>query len=355
MSALGAIASAVGAVAPIVGQTYLNRQNAKIAAQEQYNYQKKLMALQNEQNMMNWNAQAAYNSVGAQLVRMKAAGLSPTLIYGSGADGGIASAAPEVDTAPVDYNIQDPNLSGGINAGMSIYRAASEVKNIEAQTKLTQAKTLTEMWEAAIKSKDYNYADQIKNASLRLLGAQADELGTRSQVNEANVKKINEDTEYRKLVNWYYPELSDQSLAESRSRVSLNGAQIREINSKIRVNSKLVEKMDVEISKMYSEMELIASQKDLTDAQFLESRKRCQVMDSEIRKMASEIDLNEKELEYYIWNHPRTSSALGFRWNNSSSSGFNRDKISPTVSKAELIQMVSEMFGPEAAAHLNLD
>lgn len=352
MSVLGSLIAAGTSIATGLGSQAISRKNAELAAARQFDYQKKLMALQNQVNMENWNAQAAYNSVGAQVARMKAAGLSPTLIYGSGADGGIASAAPEVDTAPIDYSIQDPNLSGAINSGISVYKAASELENLESQTDLVKAKTLSEMMDVALKNKDYEYYDQLKAIQMDLLRSTTEKNRSDVLVNSANVKKIEADTKYRELVSMYYPQVIGQSLAESSSRIQLNSSQIREIDSKIRVNSKLCAKMDAEIAKMAAEIELIASQKDLSDAEFLESRKRCEKMDSEIRKMASEIGLNDMELQYYIWNHPRTSNFFGVRWNNSSADGKVRDKLSPTISNDELLMFVRERFGEEAAAQL---
>lgn len=278
---------------------------AAVNSKKSYKYTKKLMELQNEINRANWHEQAAYNSIGAQMARLRAAGLNTNLIYGAGADGGIASAAPEVSTTPMEYHMQDPNLGAAINSGLSVYRAAADLENTEARTELVKQQTFTEMYKAAIAAKDYEYADAIRNASIRLMSSQADKNLSDIEVNKQTIEKIAADVEFAKLVNTWYPSLSMQNIKESESRIALNAKQQRELDSKIRLNNKTVSRMDVEIEKLRKEIEWVSSQTDLTDAEFIESRKRCERYDAEIRKLGKEADFTDKEIEYYAWNHSK--------------------------------------------------
>lgn len=306
ISELGAAALATGA--SVVGQTAGNAVVSGVNAKKSYKYTKKLSEWQNEQNMLNWNTQAAYNSIGAQMARLRAAGLNTNLLYGSGADGGIASAAPEVNPTPMEFQMHDPNLGGAMATGLSVYQAAAELSNIEARTDLTKQQTLTEMYKTAIASKDYEFADAIKRAQLALFGSQTNLNLSSVEVNRATVKKINEDVAFQRLVNLFYPTLSLQNVKESESRISLNAQQERELQSKIRLNNKIVSRMDVEIEKLRKEIEWVSSQTDLSDAEFLESRKRCERMDAEITKLGKEAGLTDKEIEFYEWNHARVTS-----------------------------------------------
>lgn len=54
----------------------------------QYKYQTQAMELQQQYNKELWDYQNAYNTPQQQMERLKAAGLNPYLIYGSGASGG---------------------------------------------------------------------------------------------------------------------------------------------------------------------------------------------------------------------------------------------------------------------------
>ena len=306
LSELGAALVTAGAQAGL--QTAGNVAAASVNSKKSYKYTKKLAEWQNQQNMLNWNTQAAYNSVGAQLARLRAAGLNTNLLYGAGADGGIASAAPEVNPTPMEFQMSDPNLGGAMSTGLSVYQAAAELSNLEARTDLTKQQTLTEMYKTAIASKDYEFADAIKRAQLALFGSQTNLNLSSAEVNRVTVQKINEDTVYQRLVNTFYPALSLQNLKESESRISLNAQQERELQSKIRLNNKTVSRMDVEIEKLRKEIEWVSSQTDLTDAEFMESRKRCERMDAEITKLGKEAGLTDKEIEFYEWNHARTTS-----------------------------------------------
>lgn len=331
-------AAAVGAGAGVVQQG-INMLNADRSASQQYKYNKKLMKLQNNLNMQNWHEQAAYNSVGAQMARLKAAGLNTNLIYGAGADGGIASAAPEVSQPSVDYSIQDPNLSVGINAGMQFYRAQAELENIEAATALQKMQTLTEMYKAAIASKDYDWADRIKAATETELLSRADKAYSDIEVNKANIHLINKDTYLKQLMIQYYPELSQstldvnrQQIKESESRINLNASQIKEINSKIALNQKTISKMDTEISKMEAEIQLIYSQKDLTVQEIEESKARIEKYNSEITLLGKQANFTQKEIDYYVWNHSRvTTSTTGINIFGIGGSGTNQTINRPEV------------------------
>lgn len=68
---------------------------------------KRRQAEANKTNIEFWNMQNRYNTPTKQMERLKAAGLNPNLIYGSGsANTGVAGSIAPSKTAP--YNIKDP-------------------------------------------------------------------------------------------------------------------------------------------------------------------------------------------------------------------------------------------------------
>lgn len=306
---LEAIIPAVGALAGSLIQGEVNKSVADHNAKQTYKYNKQLLELQDQMNMRNWNTQAAYNSVGAQLARLKAAGLNTNLVYGAGADGGIASAAPEVGNAPMEYNMQSPNLAGGINSAVSLYQAAAEKENIEARTNLTKQQTLTEMYKAAIAAKDAKFAEAIKSAQLELLGAQAEEAKTSAAVNTANVSKINADRGLTEIIAYYYPLLADNTLSlgeqtrkESRSRINLNSKQMEEINARINVHKATADKLKAEIVKISYEIGKLYTSSLLDGAQVQGIAQGIKESQARIRKLGAEAGLTELEVDNYVFN-----------------------------------------------------
>lgn len=111
------------------------------AADKSFARTKELMALQQQYSLENWNRENAYNSPAAQMARLKAAGLNPNLVYGSGSAGvsGVAGSipTPQAAGAPVS-SVPDFSSAVGnaVNAAVGIAqakKAGSEViqKDIE--------------------------------------------------------------------------------------------------------------------------------------------------------------------------------------------------------------------------------
>lgn len=79
------------------------QQGHSISAQK--DAQKELMNHQFELNKQQWNAENEYNSPGAQMQRLKNAGLNPNLVYGSGAvTGNTTTQGPRAQFTHVDRN-----------------------------------------------------------------------------------------------------------------------------------------------------------------------------------------------------------------------------------------------------------
>lgn len=71
-------------------------------------YNLKLAQMQNQWNVEQWQRENDYNDPQAQIARLRAAGLNPDLIYGSGDISNVAAASPQMTSgapsAPVDYS-----------------------------------------------------------------------------------------------------------------------------------------------------------------------------------------------------------------------------------------------------------
>lgn len=104
------------------------------ANKRQFKFQQQAMAKQQEYNKELWDYQNAYNTPQQQMERLKAAGLNPRLIYGSGA----ASAGNAGPIAPTEVpsrqatkqEFSDPNMTRLIARQMDAQFAATQ-QNME--------------------------------------------------------------------------------------------------------------------------------------------------------------------------------------------------------------------------------
>lgn len=141
----GSGAGVVGALLEVGGAIY-SSQVAKrntdktIAAnkeQAQYAYSKDTEA---------WNRQNAYNSPQNQMARLKAAGLNPNLIYGTGsASTGNSAQMPKYNAPGISYDYKPAiNLPATLSAYQDFSMRQAQTDNIKAQTQNIKARTLSE-------------------------------------------------------------------------------------------------------------------------------------------------------------------------------------------------------------------
>lgn len=115
-------------------------------------------------NLQFWNLQNQYNAPASTVSRLKAAGLNPNLIYGNGQ--AITPASEISQAQPLDYTKGFQNLGNSAHLGLSDYlmvrNSDAQVKNLEANTGLTNAKAVTE---GAIQQSYalQNYSQQVSN------------------------------------------------------------------------------------------------------------------------------------------------------------------------------------------------
>lgn len=260
---------AAGALS-LFGQGRTNKKQFEYATQlnqQQYQYNKELADRAYSQNMAAWNAQNAYNSPAAQMRRLRAAGLNPNQMYGSGVDAaGLAGDAPQLQYG--DYNPKIPAFESGINSGIN---AAFSAEQMFSLIRLQESQADKNLIEAANTSKNTEWIDKI---------------------NQANVNKTVQDTITSQFLAGNYKAMSDQimhniqnldantrkTLLESdKLQVSLKyadeyfrlanevtKAEIDKIREETKNNPVLRAKMQSEMSLMFSQMQLLAAQTDLT-------------------------------------------------------------------------------------------
>jgi len=110
-----------------------NEANMKLA---EYGYSKDLEM---------WNRGNVYNAPQAQMERLKAAGLNPNLVYGSGSPAGqSAGSLPKYNAPTVDYSYQPPilDMATQINQFQDFRIKNAQVSNMETQGELLGQKEM---------------------------------------------------------------------------------------------------------------------------------------------------------------------------------------------------------------------
>lgn len=141
MSTLGTVAGALAGAIPVVGSvvsSLINTSAVKANNQSNQQFQEQQQQEQEAYNTKQWQMQADYNSPGQQVNRLRAAGLNPNLVYGSGSVSGNVAELPA--PAPrVDYQAQAPEVndfgkaaSEGIQAYNQTQSTNASVDNLQA-------------------------------------------------------------------------------------------------------------------------------------------------------------------------------------------------------------------------------
>lgn len=130
----------------------------------QFKYQKEALKLQDQYNRDLWDYQNAYNTPQAQMDRLKAAGLNPRLMYGSGgaATGNAGPISPAEIPTQQAASAQLPDFMGKYltarQADAQYAATTQNIENMKARAALTEMQTalgsLKQMQELA-RSKNY--------------------------------------------------------------------------------------------------------------------------------------------------------------------------------------------------------
>jgi len=161
VAGIGALSEGINAVV----QSGQNRTNRRYA-DWQYNRSRK-------HALEDYNMQNQYNSPAAQMERLKAAGLNPNLVYGTGA--GSMTAAPIKSGATNAAQGEAPkvNLGGAVGQYLNAEQMKLQNDNLRAQNTvlLEQAKniaadTLGKGFGANLKEFDFNFKTETRNQDL---------------------------------------------------------------------------------------------------------------------------------------------------------------------------------------------
>lgn len=171
---IGGLGSGVlNALGSIGGSLMSNSANRHLA---EYQYQKDIEM---------WNRNNQYNSPAAQMLRLKAAGLNPNMVYGSGSVvGNTTTQMPHYQAPRINYDI-NPGLNLG--EALSMYAdtrvKSAQADNLVEQKKLVSAQAANELLRSAgivtqIKHAglNYNIASQLEKNSLETAAANLEKI-----------------------------------------------------------------------------------------------------------------------------------------------------------------------------------
>ena len=211
-----------------IGSSLIGGLTSLFGSKSQFKEQQKLINLQYQKNLEQWNRENEYNAPKAQMQRLSEAGLNPNLVYGNGNNtAGTAASSPSYGLA------EAPNIIGEI--GKVMQYNMMQTLNMMQQIQQTQAKvdtmeTQRSLWDSM----------RILN-SFRSAG-----LDFQNQIQ----KQFGMDLAFSTLEN------IRQNTERQKSEVEVNG-------SKIELNHSTMLKIDQQI-------DLLKSQTKLTDTQIEE-------------------------------------------------------------------------------------
>jgi len=154
---IAAGASLAGSGASIYASGKMNKKTRE--------FSEKMYGKQRADALADWDTQNAYNSPEAQMARLKAAGLNPNLVYGSGS--ATEPAGRINSTESKGWNPNTPDLSGISRAGSEGLQAFQDVTLQQEQVKTMVAQRENIKLDAALKAVQLS-TDGINNAQTKL-------------------------------------------------------------------------------------------------------------------------------------------------------------------------------------------
>lgn len=123
---IGGASALLGSGANAAAQGSMNKETRK--------WNEKMYGIQKQDSLDFWNMQNSYNSPEQQMQRLKAAGLNPNLVYGSGSAAGNTSSSPDVPKA-MAYNPEAPKIDipSVVNGFYDIKQKAAVTDNVKLQ------------------------------------------------------------------------------------------------------------------------------------------------------------------------------------------------------------------------------
>lgn len=185
----------------------------------------------NNQQIKLWNMNNAYNTPAAQMQRLRAAGLNPNLVYGSGSVvGNSSSGAPTVQRPDVGSGIgQAGNIVSQmyqlIQAQMNIIKTQADTKNVEANTDNTVANTQGQVYSNQFAANSFD--DRLMQVRNDAQGSFYNSLlkGQQYDFNTLNNPQLLKEQVFKTISAGYAPGYTQQQMKLMASQYDFNSMQ----------------------------------------------------------------------------------------------------------------------------------
>jgi len=140
-----AIASTIGTLGSLI-QGNQNRQQQRWNIEKTNQANRELAEYGYSKDLEMWERANEYNAPSAQMQRLKAAGLNPNMVYGSGGATTQAATLPKYNVPKQDYRGMQPNQTiGNLATALSMYtdfrQRTANIDRTREETNLTKNKT----------------------------------------------------------------------------------------------------------------------------------------------------------------------------------------------------------------------
>lgn len=201
-----------------------------------------------------WNKENSYNSPSAQIARLKDAGLNPNLFGGNNVAGSVGSVSP-VSASPSMAHGASASAGGSIpmQAPVSTTNPAMEMANVRlanatARKAESDAERTEKLLPGEVKTQDMNC--RVMDSNIRVNDATVQKLGADVQSLEQSIEQskaytrllgLQGDLQQKELDHYednfrMILEKHAQDLSESKSRIRLNDASVKELATRCRLN-----------------------------------------------------------------------------------------------------------------------
>lgn len=246
---------------PVIGSALISGAGSVLGSMfsghQNYKNTKKLMAYQNQMNIENWKMENKYNSPGAQMARLREAGLNPSLVYSSGTDntgGSIGSSSPASMAGNVDYSQSIPSA---VNTYFAAKMQNQQLANMEYQNDYIRAQLnklhQDTVYQALQNARESAYLGKypvlaelaVSMAKSELEGSGIGNMLRRQQVrlNDVSMTKIGVEIDNMRKQG----KAIDASVAQRWSEIAIQQALAK---SNISVNESTINKMSYEMSNL---------------------------------------------------------------------------------------------------------